>query len=331
MKTGIDIDIRKHGFYLILAAVLLLYVAIYFLLSPDARTILKNFNNMSESKIAIQERLDNAPNLPNSFIIDYHKKQGDTLRKMIEEIRKTLQKRDSELEQWFKDIPENSLNPETKSPFKEKFFAVYSTERNKLIEYYASRTEGMKIARPVKEMSLTSLDESSAAIDIKNRMRDIERILPLKYNELREVVLPDQMKNAQKDFWLIKNLLEVFEDGKLKRIYQYNFKNEWPAVINPNEIFFRRLIEITGQIEYGDLNFLLEEVLNNKYVVTEIRKISIKRDNSYRPETISLEVPWKKTPEEVLKEYFRNNPSKSRLPLVEITLEFFVLDYQDNL
>lgn len=319
-----NIDIRKHAFYLALAGVLVLYIVIYFVLAPDSVKMTKTLRAMKDSHNEISRRLEKKQDLPNDELIAYHRERGDQLRSLLETVRTELKKKDYELEQWFEDIAKD-LGPE-QYPAGERFRAVYARERNKLVEYYAGKNEGMRVGKPLREWGFGVTDESK--IDPKSRMRDIEKILPLKYQELKDVTMDLQMKRTQKDFWLIQKLLKVFDSGKLRRLSKYSFVNEWPN--NSEDVFFRRDIEISGQIEFGDISNLLEEVLNNPYFMTEIKKVSIKRDGSYRPEPIVIGVNWDQSNEDALKKYFRSNPSKARLPHVEISIEFSILDYQDQ-
>ncbi len=323
-----DIDIRKHGFYLILLGVALLYVVLYILLVPDSKQMKKQTSTLQTRQEGITKYLSDKSKIPNPDIIEYHKQQSEKLEGILRSVRDDFIKKDNELEQWFEDIARDLQKQGKKYPVYDHFQAVYSREKNKMLEWYANKSDGMKIMRPTREMPFGTLEDT---IDPKAKMREIEQILPLTpQQEIKNIVTDLLMKKAQKQFWLIQKMVKVLEDGKLKKLYRYRWLNQqW--VDNTEEMFVRRGIEIAGQIDYGDLSFLMEEMLNNPYFLLEITKVSIRRDTTYRPETLSIDLKWKQTQEEGLEEYFRRNPSKSRMPPLDIVIQFNILDYQSKL
>lgn len=315
-----DIDIQKNGFYLALGGVLVVYIISYLLfISPEQQKIKKQSNTLSSKNKQIQEYLNKQSNLPNDKIIEYHKQQRTLLEKNLAESLEFFKEKDKELEKWFDVINETLEKTGNKLPELDYFQVVYAREKNNLINHYLSKTEGLKISKAKKDDFASDLE-----LDPKNKGKEIEAILP--FVSPREIVTNSHMKRVQKQFWLIQNFLKFLELGKMKSLTKYKFVNQWQDSVDEN--FVARTIEVSGNIEYGDIPFLVEAVLNNKDFLTEITYLGVKRDTAYKPGAILVDVKWGQTEEQALKEYTDKNPDKGNLPLVEVTLRCDVLDYQ---
>ncbi len=315
-----DIDIQKNGFYLALGGILVVYIIAYLaVVSPEKEKIKKQSNTLSGKNRQIQEYLGKQNNIPNDKIIEYYKQQRTLLEKNLADALEFFKEKDKELEKWFDVIHESLEKSGNKLPELDYFQVVYARERNNLINSYLNKTEGLKISKSKKDDFATD-----AEFDPKNKGKEIEAILP--FVSPREIVTNSHMRRVQKQFWLIQNFLKFAELGKMKTLNKYKFVNQWQDGIEEN--FVTRTVEIGGNIEYGDIPFLVQSILNNKDFLTEITYLSVKRDTSYKPGAILVDVKWGQTEEQALKEYNDKNPDKGNLPLVEVTLRCDVLDYQ---
>lgn len=314
-------DIQKHGFYVALGGVIAIYIIAYLLfVRPDSIKIYKQSRILKGKNGQIQQYLGRQSNLPNDKIIEYHKEQRSLLEKNLTEALNFFKEKDKELEKWFKLINEDLEKKGNKLPELDYFQVVYAREKNDLINDYLSKTEGLKIGKPKKD------DFTSEDFDPKSKVKEIENVLP--FVSPREIVTNSNMKKVQKQFWLIQRFLEFCELGKMKILSKYKFLEQWQDSIE--EDFITRKIEITGNMEYGDIPFLIQAILDNKFFLIDITYLGIKRDIDYKPESIVVDVKWGQTEEQAKKEYTTKNPDKGTLPLVEVTLRCDVLDYQSK-
>lgn len=314
-----EFDFRKYGFYLGLGGVVVLYIILYILLIPAKRKYIAPLNNLIDQQTAINKFLSPKNPLPNDELIKYHQKIQADLENYLNNVNTELIKRDIYLEQWFDDLQQNMKLQATTEPKIEEFQTVYSVKRTNLVNTYANKTEGLLLGQTA----------GSTVDDPKNRRMKIQsEILPpeMFQNPLSN---PDLIKRAQKQFWIVEKILQVAEKGKLKRLHSYRFLGNWEDS-NTKDFFIRRKIELIGQIEYGDIPIFIQEILNNPYFFTEISKISMRRDNNYRPEVVRLDVRYDQSEAKVLEEYLRKNPTKGRLPLVEVRVHVDILDYQEK-
>jgi len=312
-----DFDIRKHGFYLGLAGALVLYIILYIVLIPNKKAYQLPFNKLSGQNQEVSDLLAQK-NLPSDELIQYHQDLQIKLQNHIQAVNNTFKKKDEHLEQWFDEIAQNMKVQNLSEPKLDDFQTMYSYKRNRLVETYASKTEGLLLT---KASGLTFDDPKTRKNNIQNE------ILPPELNN-NPLSNQDLIKRAQKQFWMVEKMLLVIEKGKMKKLNSYRFIGNWEDT-NARTFFIRRKIELVGQMEYGDISYFLQEVLNNQYFLTEITKLSIRRDNTYRPDVIKLDVRYDQTDEKVLEEYMRKNVSKGKFPLVEITVHIDIFDYQD--
>lgn len=312
-----DFDIRKHGFYLGLAGALVLYIILYIVLIPNKKAYQLPFNKLSGQNQEVTDLLAQK-NLPSDELIQYHQDLQIKLQNHIQAVNNTFKQKDEYLEQWFDEIAQNMKIQNLSEPKLDDFQTMYSYKRNRLIETYAAKTEGLLLS---KASGLTFDDPKTRKNNIQNE------ILPPELNN-NPLSNQDLIKRAQKQFWMIEKMLLVIEKGKMKKLNSYRFIGNWEDT-NARTFFIRRKIELVGQMEYGDISYFLQEVLNNQYFLTEITKVSIRRDNTYRPDVIKLDVRYDQTDEKVLEEYMRKNVSKGKFPLVEVTVHVDIFDYQD--
>lgn len=316
-----SIDIHKHGFYLALGGIVLVYIFVYLaFINPAGKAIEKQSRILNGKKNQVQEYLNKKEGLPKEKVIQYHKQQKEKLEASLQEALNFFKEKDQAIEKWFDDIQKSLDKSGSKIPELDYFHAVYAREKARLVQSYATKTQGLKIIKNKKDELGGDLD-----LDLKNKEKEVESILPLSTN--REIVSNAQIKKAQKQFWLIQNFLDILEKGKLKTLTKYQFTNAGQEA--GDELFVTRSIEIVGQMNYEDISLLLQTILNNPdFLVTGITYLSIKRDTTYKPEPILIDVKWGQTEEVANEEYMKKKPEK--LPFVEITLRWDVLDYQNK-
>ncbi|HON43792.1 MAG TPA: hypothetical protein P5543_08165 [Planctomycetota bacterium] len=365
-----DIDFQKHGFYFILLGILLGYILIYFLVVGGTKNQLnsdtKKLNSISSNIRGYKNRIND---LPSQKMIQAHENHKKELTSTLNEVLDIYQQQDVPMERWF---PEIRISSTSQFPQVDEFAALYDRERSALIEKYIDKKQGLKLIAK-KSSGISFGDEID--IDVKERITEIEGILNL--TSKKEIVIPDSTKNVQKKFFIVQEVLDLLEKGKLQSLSSFRFINDWNEKID--ELFFKRTIEITGKIDYKNIPLLVQTILNasssikrssqikkeaeneadkntetaqekttvaettnqpieekqedsqSMPLMTEISYLTIKRDITYIPETIEIDVAWNESEEQAREKYYSDTATNVVLPSVEITMRIDILDYDEKI
>ena len=355
-----DIDFQKYKFYIMLIVVILAYFVIYMVTTRVKQSELdKNLNILKKSSTGIDNYLKASDKLPSDKIIAYHKQKQETLKKNLSQVKQFFQDQERKLESWFTE----------KAPDQDNFTPLYEREKSSLINRYIDKQEGLKIVSLKNENnssnSFRAVDDLN--IDSKAREKEIEKIINIPQ---KRDILNSTLKQVQKKFWIIQNFLELLEAGKLKVLNKFEFLDkDWNNKTNPTALFDRRRISIEGEIDYNDVPYLVNTILNATNIepwkeisqkpqeenseneseaentnqeekpgikfdpskfnfLTEIKSFSIKRDATYRPENIVIDVKWNESEDEAREAYYKKHPVS--LPSVKIKMRVDLLDYDSD-
>ena len=322
-------DIQKYKFYIGLGIALLVYVGIYaVMVRPYAKKIRVRSSSLKNKSNDIGKYLKMKQSLANDRMIEYHNKQKQLLQQNIEKAYAFFKEKDQFIERWFPKIEADLKNSGRKLPELYVFQPAYDKQKQQLIEKYSAGGSGkLKITR--KTWSGEKKDDfipGPGGFGAPSETNEVEEILPLA--SAKEIVTNPQMKKVQKQYWLIEKFLEIFEEGKMKTLSGYKFSNDSWQESPEKHAFVKRTIAITGTVDYENVSLLLQQVLSNKYFITEITAVNIDRIEKYKPIPIEVFVPWGKTKEQALEEFKKKNPSQGSLPAVKISFTCNVLDYE---
>ena len=322
-------DIQKYKFYVGLGIALLIYVGIYtVMVRPYSKKIRIKFNSLRNKKNDINNYLNMKASLANDQMIEYHNQQKELLQGNIKKSYAFFNERDLFIERWFPKIEDDLKNSGRKLPELYVFQPAYNKQKQKLIEKYSAGGSGkMKITR--KAWSSEKKEDfipGPGGFGVQSETNEVEEILPLA--SAKDVVTNPQMKKVQKQFWLIEKFLEILEEGKMRTLSSYKFSNDsWQETPEKNT-FIKRSLSLTGTVDYENIPLLLQQILSNKYFMTEITAVNVDRIGNYKPIPIEVFVPWGKNKEQALQEFKKKNPTQGRLPAVTIALQCDVLDYE---
>lgn len=311
-------DIQKHGFYIGLGAVLLLYLGAYFIaVTPYNKKIKRSTRKLRKTRSSIKKYLKQKDSLPNDRVIGAHQKRKDELIRARKKALKFFEDKDKNIERWFDSI-KKELNGPDDVPKLDFFQVVYDKETQRVIEKYADRTSD-------ELMKIGARDDSFEAIvqTPKEKQNIVRGILP--FVSSQDILTESKMREVQKQFWVIEGFLDVLEKGKLKNLKAFKFTSRWGN--EQTKKFNKYAIEIVGDIEYQNIALLVNNILTNPHFMTDIEKINVSRDNTYKPKQITVPVKWGQTEKEALKQFMKDNKSKAKLPLVKISTKFYIYDY----
>lgn len=315
--------LQKNVFYLGLAALLGVYLVVYFvLIAPMQGTIKKETAKLNKSLSQTGEYLSKK-NLANDEVVKYHEERKNLLNESLQKVMAFHAERDKELEKWFPDIEDKLQKAQSKVPELDFFQAVYSRERQELINKYSDPKYPLRIQ---KRSDFTSID-----LNTQERAQEVQDVLPLVIPT--KIVTESDMKRVQKQFWLLQGMLGILEQGKMKAMNNYKFqkpREERLGEGNEEVSFTIHTVEISGTIEYAVVPALVNELLNNKKkLMVQIGRISIQRDKTYRAPTHTIEVMQGETEKDAM-ERWRQKQGKEEIPTVNITIVCGILDYDEK-
>lgn len=263
--------------------------------------------------------------LPNAELVTYHRRRKDGLSKELSNIHAFLAQKDKHIEKWFPKAEEEIANSNRKVPDLEFFQAVYEQEKQVLINNYKGRE--------VTQFRISKTWDPRNIIDDnpESKVQEIENILPLR--DPTSIVTEEQCRQIQKQFWLMKGMLDILEAGKMQTLSKFRFLRTNQRRKN---VFTVHPIEIEGTIDYEHIPGLIQKILNSEYFMTQVTDIIVKKDRDYIPENIVINVPWNENSTELEREqkakseYFEKNKGISTSPPVFLSLGCEVLDYENK-
>lgn len=307
--------LQKNGFYVGLLAVLGVYIMGYLIfIAPMQKAITRETRNL-QGVVGKMQEYNSKPSLPNEAVVRYHEQQKQLLSETLQKVVEFYSKRDQAIEKWFSDIEEKVQKG--KVPELDFFQAVYSRQRQELLNKYADAKAALRIAK-----------RSGFALDLtpQERAQEIQDILQLV--PPNKIVTESDMKRLQKQFCLMQGILETFETGKLKQLSNFRFLKSKEL---DEASFVVHTLEFTGAMDYSDIPALTQELLNNKRdFMIELSAINIQRDRQYRPQEHTIELKLGESEQEGLERWKKENAGKENLPLVYVHFICRILDYEEK-
>lgn len=313
-------QLKKYQFYVILGVVVAVYAAVYiFVVMPQQEEIGYEMESLTGAhKKLAQEYKKKGKDITNPEIIRHYRNQKGLVQANVREMTDLLKKKDEYLEQWFEGLEISGGLPEIRS-----FHRYYFDNKSTLIESYRE-------------------DSSEFRITDENENHSITEILPFAEDKL-EISTTEMMKIKQKEFWIIRGILEIVKTSKLKTLSAFK-KITTNYQMRDDRLYTAHLVEFEGTINYGDIPLLTEKLLMGitttekdktprQNLLIEIVGIESKRKDDYVPKEFTITIPHDVEDEkgEIEKWKREHRDELSRvLPTVKVAVKCRVLDYESS-
>lgn len=221
------------------------------------------------------------PRIPSKELIDFHKKRKAKLKLAQESIENIYLSKSKSLKRAFKDLEGRQGDPVS------VFLPVYDKEITLIVKKYTS-------AESVMEIGEEKTDSDFYEEDFPDKNQDIRKVLSFedKKNIPRdgEEKRLEWIQNAQKKFWIVEHFLNIMTKSEMTSLSSFSVNNKKKNE-KKDEMFEVFNVEATGKIYYKKIPMFIQEILNSKDLLTEIKKIDIRRNENYSVETIVVRVP----------------------------------------
>jgi len=360
-----DIDFQKCRFYIILFIILLVYFLVYMMTTRGSKTELSNsLNQLTKSSKKIDEYLKDSDRLPSDKIIEYHKEKQEVLKKNLAQVKQFFQDQEKQLESWFTEREPDqdnftALYEREKSTLVGKYIdkqeglqIISPVKENNNSSAGFRVVDDLNIDSKVREKEIEKIINIPQKRDILNStLKQVQKKFWVIKNflvllEEGKLKVLHKFEFLDKDWNTKTNPTALFDRRRISIEGEIDYEDIpylVKTILNASNIepFQEVSQEPTEENSANEAEIEPESETKNQKndpaikfdptkfnFLTEIKSLSIKRDATYRPENIVIDVKWNEEQEEAREKYYKKNPI--HLPAVTITMRIDLFDYDSD-
>lgn len=360
-----DIDFQKYKFYIMLLVVILAYFLIYMVTTRVKQSELtKNITVLNKSSRGIDNYLKESDKLPSDKIIAYHRQKQEILKKNLSQVKQFFQNQEEKLESWFteKEPDQDNFTPlyeREKSTLVSKYI-----DKQEGLKISSKQTENSSSGNNFRVVDDLNIDSKAREKDIEkvinipqkrdilnSTLKQVQKKFWIIKNflvllETGKLKVLHKFEFLDKDWNNKTNPNALFDRRRISIEGEIDYEDIpclVQTILNATNIEPWQQIsqepkeensENEAESETEEENKNQEDEPGIKFdptkfnFLTEIKSLSIKRDSTYRPENIVIDVKWNEKEEDARELYYKKHPIT--LPSVEIKMRIDLFDYDSD-